>query len=174
MPALDVHYPDALCIRLVLDNLNTHTGASLYEAFAPQEARRLLDRLEFHHTLNHAKWLNMAEIEIGIMNRQCLDRRIDNAGVMADEVAAWEKFRNRGEIKIHSCVGSTRAGRSGEQRAMRRVPMASLCGPGERALRGPAQAGDVDQVPRAGLATLRLLEQRVGGQITLDRENWPE
>ena len=98
---LDVHYPDALCIRLVLDNLNTHTGASLYEAFPPQEARRLLDRLEFHHTPKHASWLNMAEIEIGIMNRQCLDRRIDNAGVMGDEVAAWEKPRNHGEVKIH-------------------------------------------------------------------------
>jgi hypothetical protein len=98
---LDVHYPDAMRVRLVSDNLNTHTGASLYESFPPQEARRLLYRLEFHHTPKHASWLNMAEIEIGVMNRQCLDRRIDNAAVMADEVAAWEKPRNREKVKIH-------------------------------------------------------------------------
>jgi len=70
---VDVHYPHAPKIRLVLDNLNTHTGASLYEAFPPEEARRILERLEFHYTPKHASWLNMAEIEIGIMNRQCLD-----------------------------------------------------------------------------------------------------
>jgi hypothetical protein len=98
---VDVHFPDAVCIRLVLDNLNTHTGASLYEAFPAREARRLLDRLEFHHTPKHASWLNMAEIEIGIMNRQCLDRRIDRADVMRREVAAWEKRRNTQKVKIH-------------------------------------------------------------------------
>ena len=64
---IDVHYPEATRIRLVLDNLNTHTGASLYEAFPPKEARRLLDRLEIHHTPKHASWLNMAEIEIGVL-----------------------------------------------------------------------------------------------------------
>jgi hypothetical protein len=70
-----------------VDNLNTHTGSSLYEAFPPAEARRLLDRLEFHYTPKHASWLNMAEIEIGVLNRQCLNRRIDNEQVMGQEVA---------------------------------------------------------------------------------------
>ncbi len=79
---VDVHYPHARKIRLVMDNLNTHSGASLYEAFAPNEARRLMAKLEFHYTPKHASWLNMAEIEIGIMNRQCLDRRIDNIAEM--------------------------------------------------------------------------------------------
>jgi hypothetical protein len=85
----------------VLDNLNTHTGASLYEAFPPAEARRLLEKLEFHYTPKHASWLNMAEIEIGIMNRQCLDRRIDNLAEIRREVSAWEKSRNRNNAKIH-------------------------------------------------------------------------
>jgi hypothetical protein len=98
---LEVHYPKASLIRLVLDNLNTHTGASLYEAFSPQRARQMLDRLEFHHTPKHASWLNMAEIEIGIMNRQCLNRRIDDGDVLRREIAAWEAKRNEAEAKIH-------------------------------------------------------------------------
>lgn len=98
---VDGYYPQAQKIRLVLDNLNTHTGASLYEAFAPEEARRLLERLEFHYTPKHARWLNMAEIEIGIMNRQCLDRRIDDVNVMRREVAAWEQSRNATQARIH-------------------------------------------------------------------------
>ena len=98
---VDVHYPQAQRIRLVLDNLNTHTGASLYEAFAPAEARRILEKLEFHYTPKHASWLNMAEIEIGIMNRQCLDRRIDNIAEIRREVTAWEKSRNRKHARIH-------------------------------------------------------------------------
>jgi DDE superfamily endonuclease len=98
---VDVHYPHARKIRLVMDNLNTHTGASVYEAFAPQEARRILEKLEFHYTPKHASWLNMAEIEIGIMNRQCLDRRIDTIAEMRHETAAWEKTRNRKKAKIH-------------------------------------------------------------------------
>ena len=98
---VDVHYASARKIRLVLDNLNTHTGASLYAAFAPVEAKRILDRLEIHYTPKHASWLNMAEIEIGIMNRQCLNRRIDAIEVTASEVAAWESQRNQSESKIH-------------------------------------------------------------------------
>ncbi len=97
---LDVHYPEAQKVRLVLDNLNTHTGASLYEAFAPAEARRLLERLEFHHTPKHGSWLNMAEIEIGVMNGQCLDRRIPEQQIISEEVAAWEQQRNKDEVKI--------------------------------------------------------------------------
>ena len=97
---LDVHYPDAQKVRLVLDNLNTHTGASLYEAFTPTEARRLLERLEFHHTPKHGSWLNMSEIEIGVMNGQCLDRRIPEQQIISEEVAAWEQQRNKEEAKI--------------------------------------------------------------------------
>ncbi len=98
---VDVHYPAAKRIRLVLDNLNTHTGASLYEAFSPAEARRLLDRLEFHHTPKHASWLNMAEIEIGIVSRQCLGGRIDDLVKMTQEINAWESERNAAQAKIH-------------------------------------------------------------------------
>lgn len=98
---VDVHYPHARKIRLVMDNLNTHTGASLYEAFAPDEARRILEKLESHYTPKHASWLNMAEIEIGIMNRQCLDRRMDTIAEIQQEIAAWEKKRNQRTAKIH-------------------------------------------------------------------------
>ena len=98
---VDVHYPHARKIHLVLDNLNTHTGASLYEALAPDEARCILEKLEFHYTPKHASWLNMAEIEISVMNRQCLDRRIDNIVEIGQEIAAWEKTRNQRKAKIH-------------------------------------------------------------------------
>jgi hypothetical protein len=98
---VDVHYPQAVRIRLVQDNLNTHDGASLYEAFPPAEARRLLDKLEFHYTPKHGSWLNMAETEIGIMNGQCLDRRMENQEEIATEVAAWEDKRNTQEARIH-------------------------------------------------------------------------
>jgi len=80
--------------------LNTHTGASLYEAFPPSEARRLLQRVEFHHTPKHGSWLNMAEIELGVMTGQCLGRRIGSQEIVAQEVAAWEKARNKEEAKI--------------------------------------------------------------------------
>ena len=86
---VEVHYPRAIKIRLVRDNPNTHDGASLYEAFRPAKARELLDRIEFHHTPKHGSWPNMAETEIGIMNRQCLDRRLDGPEQIATEVAAW-------------------------------------------------------------------------------------
>jgi hypothetical protein len=98
---VDRYYPRARMIRLVQDNLNTHDGASLYEAFAPEEARRLLDRIEFHYTPKHGSWLNMAETEINIMDHQCLDRRLDSQDRMAEEVAAWESERNAREARIH-------------------------------------------------------------------------
>lgn len=98
---VDLHYPDAEKVRLVLDNLNTHTGASLYKAFSPSEARRILDRIEFHYTPKHASWLNMAEIEIGIMNRQCLNRRMDDQTYIQKQLAAWELQRNELKAKIH-------------------------------------------------------------------------
>ena len=95
------YYPRARMIRLVQDNLNTHDGASLYEAFPPEEARRLLDKIEFHYTPKHGSWLNMAETEISIMDCQCRDRRLDSQGRMAEEVAAWEDERNAREARIH-------------------------------------------------------------------------
>jgi hypothetical protein len=98
---VDVHYPQAEKIRLVQDNLNTHDGASLYEAFAPAEARRLLDKIEWHYTPKHGSWLNMAETEIGIMNSQCLDRRLDGVEKVAAEVVPWESKRNAQEVGIH-------------------------------------------------------------------------
>jgi len=98
---LEVYDPEAVTIHVVLDNLNTHTGAALYETFAPDKARRLLARLAFHYTPQHASWLHMAEIEIGGLNRQCLKRRIDNAQTMAEEIAAWEAKCNADAVKLH-------------------------------------------------------------------------
>ncbi len=91
---VDRHYPAAERVVLVLDNLNTHVGAALYETFPPSEARRLLGRLELHYTPPHGSWLNMAEIELSILARQCLDRRIPDAETLAAEVAAWVTERN--------------------------------------------------------------------------------
>jgi hypothetical protein len=91
----DVHYPEAQKIVLVMDNLNTHTPASLYEeAFPPKEAKRLCERLEIHHTPKHGSWLNMAEIELSVLTEQCLDRRLPDRATLAREVAAWEQERN--------------------------------------------------------------------------------
>lgn len=91
---VDVHYPDAKRIRVVMDNLSTHTPSALYETFPPEEARRILRKLEFHYTPKHASWLNMVEIEIGVMAGQCLDRRIPDKATFVDEVAQWERARN--------------------------------------------------------------------------------
>src|SRR3982075_2386952 len=97
---VDVHYPDAACIRVVQDNLSTHSAGSLYEAFAPAEARRILRRLEFHYTPKHASWLNMVEIEIGVLRGQCLDRRIDDPNWLRREIDAWERQRNAAGARI--------------------------------------------------------------------------
>ena len=91
---LDEVYPDAERVVLVTDNLNTHAPASLYEAFAPAEARRLAERLEWHYTPKHGSWLNMAECELSVLARQCLDRRIPDRDALTAEVAAWEQDRN--------------------------------------------------------------------------------
>ena len=91
---VDVHYPDAEQIVLVMDNLNTHTPASLYEAFPPAEAKRLADKLEIHYTPKHGSWLNMAEIELHALAGQCLDRRLPDQATLTAEVAAWETDRN--------------------------------------------------------------------------------
>jgi hypothetical protein len=97
----DVHYPEAKKIILVEDNLNTHNGISLYETFPPEEARRLLDRVEFHSTPKHGSWLDMAETELSILHRQCLDRRIDNAAEVARQAELWEMDRNERQCRIH-------------------------------------------------------------------------
>jgi hypothetical protein len=90
----DVHYPQAERIVLVMDNLNTHAPASLYAAFPPEEAKRLADKLEIHYTPKHGSWLDMAEIELSVLARQCLDRRIDDLSLLKGEVAHWVATRN--------------------------------------------------------------------------------
>jgi hypothetical protein len=97
---VDVHYPDAECIVLVMDNLNTHTPASLYEAFPPAAAKRIADKLEIHYTPKHGSWLNMAEIELSVLADQCLDRRLPDQPTLTAEVAAWEDARNGADSAI--------------------------------------------------------------------------
>jgi transposase len=96
----DVFFPQAGAIRVVQDNLNTHTPASLYETFEPPEARRILDRLEFHYTPKHASWLNMVEIELSVLFGQCLDRRIPDEKFLRSEIAAWEEARNAQQATV--------------------------------------------------------------------------
>ena len=96
----DIHYPHTEKIVLVMDNLNTHSLASLYEAFAPSEARRLAERFEIHYTPKHGSWLNMAEIEIGVMSRQCLSRRISTRDEMAYQIKAWTCPRNAANLSV--------------------------------------------------------------------------
>jgi hypothetical protein len=91
---VEIHYPEAEKIVLVMDNLNTHTPASLYEAFPPKEAKRLCERLEIHYTPKHGSWLNMAEIELSVLAEQCLDRRLPDRATLTREVGAWEQERN--------------------------------------------------------------------------------
>jgi hypothetical protein len=91
---VDIDYPDAPIIRVVMDNLSPHSAGALYDAFPAKEARRVLKRLQFHHTPKHASWLNMVEIEIGVLRSQCLDRRIDDKKTILAEVAAWQQRRN--------------------------------------------------------------------------------
>jgi len=97
---VDEAYPQVERIRVVLDNLNTHRPASLYETFEPAEARRILKRLSFHHTPKHGSWLNMAEIELGVFTRQCLSRRIGDEQTLQREVAALERERNQAKATI--------------------------------------------------------------------------
>jgi hypothetical protein len=91
---VDVHYPTAEVIVLIMDNLNTHSIASLYEAFEPEEARRIARKLEIHYTPKHGSWLNMAEIELSVLSRQCLDRRIEDKATLDQQVATWTTKRN--------------------------------------------------------------------------------
>ncbi len=91
---VDVHFPNVKTLTVVMDNLNTHGASSLYEAFPPAEAKRILDRLDIHHTPKHGSWLNMAETELSILGRQCLSQRIPDQETLRREVAAWETKRN--------------------------------------------------------------------------------
>lgn len=94
-------YPEAEYVKLVQDNLNTHTAASFYEAFPPQEAFDLMKKFEYHYTPIKGSWLNMVEIEISALSRQCLDRRIGDIELLAREVSAWERERNRNKVTVH-------------------------------------------------------------------------
>jgi hypothetical protein len=93
-------YPDADKVVLVCDNLNTHRPSCLYEAFPPEQARRIAERLEWHYTPKHGSWLNMAEIELSVLHRQCLDRRIESAEEMVRQVDAWQEDRNEREVGV--------------------------------------------------------------------------
>lgn len=106
---VDIHYPHAERIRLVLDNLSTHSAAALYQALPPSEARRILRRLECHYTPKHASWLNMVEIEIGVLRSQCLDRRIDSQHELVSEIAAWQSQRNLTGDRINWMFTTERA-----------------------------------------------------------------
>ena len=106
---VDLDYPDADKVRVVMDNLSTHTASAVYQTFPAVEARRILRRLEFHSTPRHASWLNMTEIEIGVMRRQCLDRRIDNRDLLETEVRAWQRQRTESSAQIRWMVSSDQA-----------------------------------------------------------------
>jgi transposase len=97
---VDVHFPLAEIIRVVIDNLNIHTPAALYETFEAKEARRILKKLEFHYTPKHGSWLNQVEIELSVLSRQCLERRIPNKETLKQEIAAWEKSRNQARATV--------------------------------------------------------------------------
>jgi len=97
---VDEWYPEAEKIVLVMDNLSTHTPAALYEAFEPAEARRLVEKLEWHYTPKHGSWLNVAEMELSVLARQCLDRRIPDLETLRQEVAAWQQKRNAAVVKV--------------------------------------------------------------------------
>jgi hypothetical protein len=97
---VEVHFPDAEKVVVVQDNLSTHSPAALYVAFAPQEAKRIWDRLEFHYTPKHGSWLNMAEIELSVLARQCLDRRIPDQDALRRETTAWVERRNQAKATI--------------------------------------------------------------------------
>ena len=107
---VDVHYPEAERIAVVLDNLSTHSPAALYQAFPPAEAHRILRRLEFHYTPKHGSWLNMAELEFSALDRRCLDRRIADREILRRETAAWERTRNaaRGTVQWRFTVTAAR------------------------------------------------------------------
>ena len=97
---VDRDYPHAPVIRVVMDNLSTHSAGAIYDTFPAPEARRVLKRLQFHYTPKHASWLNMVEIEIGVLRSQCLDRRITDKATLIAEITTWQRRRNREKAKI--------------------------------------------------------------------------
>ncbi len=97
---VDRVYPDADCLQLVMDNLNTHNKTAFYEMYGPEEAERILSKIEFHYTPKHASWLNVAEIEIGVMDTECTRRRVSEKETLRQEVMAWERKRNQQKAKI--------------------------------------------------------------------------
>ena len=98
---VDIHFPEAEKIVVIMDNLNTHKLASLYEAFPPAEARRIIEKLEIHYTPKHGSWLNMAEIELSVLHRQCLKARIPDQATLIEKVGAWESLRNAHGSTVH-------------------------------------------------------------------------
>jgi transposase len=122
---VDRHYPKAKRIRVVLDNLSAHSAAALYQAFPAEEARRILSRIEFHFTPKHASWLNMVEIEIGVMVQQCLDRRIPDRATLVSEIAKWERRRNAERARIKWMFTVERA----RQKLGRAYPQPALAKP---------------------------------------------
>jgi hypothetical protein len=98
---VDIHFPEAEKIIMVMDNLNTHKFASLYEAFPPEEARRIIEKLDIHYTPKHGSWLNMAEIELSVLHRQCLQARMPDRPTLTEKVSAWEKRRNAANSTVH-------------------------------------------------------------------------
>jgi len=106
---VDVHFPDAEKIHLIMDNLNTHNTSSLYQAFPPEEARRIARKLDIHYTPKHGSWLNMAEIELSVLTNQCLDRRIPDRPTMIEEIDAWQSERNLQEATTNWTFNIQRA-----------------------------------------------------------------
>jgi hypothetical protein len=106
---VDIHYSHAALIRVVMDNLSTHTPGALYETFPAPEAHRLMQRLEFHYTPKHASWLNMVEIEIGVLRGQCLDRRIGDRDTLVAEINAWQRQRNTSAATVNWMFTTERA-----------------------------------------------------------------
>jgi DDE superfamily endonuclease len=112
---VDIYCRDAEVIRLVVDNLNIHNPAALYETFNPQEARRIIQKLEFHYTPKHASWLNQVEIELSVLSRQCLEKRIGDRLTLELEIAAWEKQRNSQQASVNWRFKTTDARRKMER-----------------------------------------------------------
>src|SRR5260370_1161035 len=162
---VEVYFPKAEVIRVVVDNLNTHIFGALYETFPPEEARRIAKRLEFHYTPKHGSWLNMAEMEFSVLTRQCLNRRLDTAEGLAAEIAAWESRRNDARTTIDwtlSAAGPGRRGVGGAPAAAGPAP-APAPPPGAGRYRGlPAAAGAA--VPRRRRARVAACALPTGGR----------
>ncbi|MBA3804975.1 MAG: transposase [Acidobacteria bacterium] len=128
---VDAAFPEAARVRVVMDNLNTHKAASLYERFAPEEARRILRKLEFHYMPKHGSWLNMAEIELSVLSRQCLDRRIGEEETLTREIRQWKEARSTcGRPCSKTSSASGRSGQSFTPRAT--APRSCVCQSGRR------------------------------------------